>query len=636
LGPEAIRNLLEDLLGNDPSTRGLAEAIHARTGGNPFFTEEVVQTLIESGHLQGTRGAFRLVTPIEHLAVPASVQAVLAARIDRLPERDKQVLQTAAVIGKEFAEPILLAADELPEAELRAALADLRAHEFIYEQALYPVAEYAFKHPLTQEVALGSQLQERRRRTHAAVARAIEAAHADKLDEQAALLAHHSEEAGEMLVAARWHRRAAAWVGQSNLVQGMTHMHRVLALTGGVGASEERSQLRLDACISLLSQGGWRVGLSPDEAEAIFVEGRELAARAGNVDKAIALRIGYGATLGFGGDLRRYHALTREAVDLVDESTSRGPAATALGPGMGYASFLLGRLAEARQLNERAAALAEGDPSAGVETVGFSVWGQALQLCAECSASLGRLEEGRALVRQAIQVSRAHDLPEALAWALGVEVAITEYAGDYADQHAASPAAEEARRVAFEALQVAERIGSPFSRSHAYRQLGIAHILHGAWSDATEVLEEALALARAHSGLEQESHILAHLSQAYLGANDAARARARAEEAIACARAQGALYFECLGQLALARALRADPGAGAGDAIEHCLGRALELVRETEGRALEPQIIEERARLAALRGDDATAAAELRRAHGLYIEIGAGGHADRLAEEIGC
>jgi hypothetical protein len=253
LGSDAIRTLLQDLLGNDPSMRGLADAVHARTGGNPFFTEEVVQTLIESQHLQGARGSYRLVTPIERLAVPVSAQAVLAA---------------------------------------------LKAHEFVYEQTLYPVAEYAFKHPLTQEVALGSQLQERRRRTHAAVARAIEAAHATKLDEHAALLAHHWDEAGETLRAAHWYSRAAAWVGKNDPVQGVRYIQRVLALTAGLGASQERNQLRFDACMSVLGLG-WRVGLSADEAEAIFAEGRELAAVAGSVDKAIALRAGYGATLGF-------------------------------------------------------------------------------------------------------------------------------------------------------------------------------------------------------------------------------------------------------------------------------------------------------------------------------------------------
>jgi adenylate cyclase len=105
LGPEAIGELLADVLGSDPSIAALTEPIHARTGGNPFFTEEVAQTLIESGHLEGERGAYRLVTPIERLEVPANVQSVLAARIDRLPEREKRLLQIASVIGKDFPEP---------------------------------------------------------------------------------------------------------------------------------------------------------------------------------------------------------------------------------------------------------------------------------------------------------------------------------------------------------------------------------------------------------------------------------------------------------------------------------------------------------------------------------------------------
>src|SRR5262249_60248320 len=128
-------------------------------------------------------------------------------------------------------EPILLAAATRPAGEVRAALATLKTHEFVYEQALYPVAEYAFKHPLTQEVALGSQLQERRRRTHATVARAIETAHAEKLDEQAALLAHHWEEAGEALRAARWHHRAAEWLGMPGVPRPLDHFARRPPLT---------------------------------------------------------------------------------------------------------------------------------------------------------------------------------------------------------------------------------------------------------------------------------------------------------------------------------------------------------------------------------------------------------------------
>src|SRR5438093_11107591 len=107
LGPEAITELLRDLLGTDPSLAGLGDRIRKRTGGNPFFSEEVVQALAETGSLAGAKGAYRLVRPAAELRLPATVQAVLAARIDRLAEREKQVLQTAAVIGREFTEPIL-------------------------------------------------------------------------------------------------------------------------------------------------------------------------------------------------------------------------------------------------------------------------------------------------------------------------------------------------------------------------------------------------------------------------------------------------------------------------------------------------------------------------------------------------
>jgi hypothetical protein len=134
LGKEAIAELLADLLGSDPSIAALAGPIHARTGGNPFFTEEVAQTLIESGALEGKRGAYRLVTPIERLEVPATVHAVLAARIDRLPEREKRVLQVASVIGKDFAEPLLAEVAALPPDELKASLAELRRAEFLYER----------------------------------------------------------------------------------------------------------------------------------------------------------------------------------------------------------------------------------------------------------------------------------------------------------------------------------------------------------------------------------------------------------------------------------------------------------------------------------------------------------------------
>jgi class 3 adenylate cyclase len=157
LGPEATRELFADLLGMDASLRPLIERVQERTGGNPFFIEEIVQSLVETGVVAGARGAYRLLTPAAGVGLPASVQSVLAARIDRLPEREKQVLQAASVIGKKFSESILRRVADLGDGELPAALHALTSAEFLYEEALYPEAEYAFKHPRLPLAARGAQ-----------------------------------------------------------------------------------------------------------------------------------------------------------------------------------------------------------------------------------------------------------------------------------------------------------------------------------------------------------------------------------------------------------------------------------------------------------------------------------------------
>ncbi len=151
-----------------------------------------MRTLVETGALAGERGAYRLTRPVEALQVPATVQAILAARIDRLPPEEKQLLQAAAVIGKDVPYALLAAIAELPEEALRRGLAHLQAAEFLYETQLFPDLEYTFKHALTHEVAYGSLLQERRRGLHARIVAAIERLHADRLAEQVERLAHHA------------------------------------------------------------------------------------------------------------------------------------------------------------------------------------------------------------------------------------------------------------------------------------------------------------------------------------------------------------------------------------------------------------------------------------------------------------
>ena len=197
--PEASAEaFLQALLGDDGGAQHTAplQALHqmliARTQGNPFFLEESVRTLVETGVLVGEHGAYRLAKSLDTLQVPATVQALLAARIDRLPPEDKRLLQTAAVIGTEVPWPLLQAIADTPDEALYRSLAHLQAAEFLYETSLFPERAYTFKHALTHEVASGSLLQERRRALHARIVEALEALVGDRRNDQVERLAQHA------------------------------------------------------------------------------------------------------------------------------------------------------------------------------------------------------------------------------------------------------------------------------------------------------------------------------------------------------------------------------------------------------------------------------------------------------------
>ena len=192
LSPDHAHALLDSLVGRDGATAALKAGLIERTGGNPFFLEECVRTLVETGVLVGDRGTYRLARPSGEIQVPATVQAVLAARIDRLSQEDKTLLQTAAVIGKDVSFALLAVVADLPEEVLRARLIGLQRSEFLYETRLIPDLEYAFKHALTHEVTYGGLLQERRRELHARIVDAIETLHRDRLGGEIERLAHHA------------------------------------------------------------------------------------------------------------------------------------------------------------------------------------------------------------------------------------------------------------------------------------------------------------------------------------------------------------------------------------------------------------------------------------------------------------
>jgi DNA-binding NtrC family response regulator/tetratricopeptide (TPR) repeat protein len=191
LSPASAVELLQSLLGKDPSLEQLTRFLIKRSEGNPFFLEESVRTLVETQVLVGERGAYHVVQPFPALQIPVTVQALLAARIDHLSLEDKRLLQLASVIGKDVPFDLLQAIAELPEGELRGRLALLQASEFLYEKHVFPEPAYTFKHALTQEVAYGSLPERRRYAYHAAIGVRLEELYSGRIDEVVDLLAYH-------------------------------------------------------------------------------------------------------------------------------------------------------------------------------------------------------------------------------------------------------------------------------------------------------------------------------------------------------------------------------------------------------------------------------------------------------------
>ncbi len=263
LPPESAEELLQTLLGGDRSVQLLKRLLIAQTEGNPFFLEENVRTLVELGALAGERGTYRLVKDLTTIQMPRTVQAVLAARIDRLPPDEKRLLQTAAVIGKDVSFSLLHAIAEFPEDTLRLGLTHLQAAEFLYETSLFPELEYTFKHALTHEVAYGSVLHERRRVLHARIVEVIEQRDAGRLAEQVERLAHHAlrgevwekvllygRQAGAKAVARSANREAVAYFEQA--LEALTH------LPESRERREEAIDLRFDLRPALVPVGEMR------------------------------------------------------------------------------------------------------------------------------------------------------------------------------------------------------------------------------------------------------------------------------------------------------------------------------------------------------------------------------------------
>jgi class 3 adenylate cyclase/tetratricopeptide (TPR) repeat protein len=595
LPPTSTDELVQALLGDDPSLAPLTPLLRARTAGNPFFLEESVRGLVETGLLGGEPGAYRLAQPLHTLHVPATVHAVLAARIDRLPPEEKHLLQTAAVIGTEVSLGLLQAIAEVPEAPLRLGLTHLQAAEFLYETRLFPDIVYTFKHALTQQVAYETLLQERRRALHARLVEALEALAGERLAEQVERLAHHAlrgriwdkalaygRQAGEKATVQSAHREAAGYFEQA--LNALRHLPE---------QRNTRDQaidlwLALRTALNPLCDFG-RILACLREAETLATA-LDDPRRLGQISAFLSNHFYFrGAHDQASAAAQRALALAMTVEDVVLQALANQY--------LGIASQAQGDYRQAIDCFGQTVASLEGTRRRERFSQVFLPAVQSRAWLASCYAELGMFDEGRSLGEEGLQIAEAVAHPGSLmvaSWGVGL---LSLRQGDLPR---ALPLLERAVGICQDAdlptyfprmavtlggaYTLAERVADAVSlltqvmaqttatgrvnlQALGSLSLGEAHLLAGHLGEAHALVERAQALARAHQERGEQAYALrlcgdiavrreppdsdqaeAHYQQALALANELSMRPLQAH----CHRGLGTLYA-AIGQRAQAR-----------------------------------------------------------------------------------
>ena len=541
LPPAQAALLLQDHFGNDHSLALLSRNIIERAQGNPFFLEELVNALVERGDFEGEKGAYRLKGGIDTIPLPPTVQAVIAARIDRLEESAKKVLEIASVVGREISTSILDVVAGLAPAGLSEAVQHLRQAELLYDVPPFEQRLLAFRHPLIQEVAYRSLLHERRRELHSKVAQAIEGIFKDRAEERASLLAYHLEQAGENLKAAQQNIRSATWIGTNDPSQALRTWKKVRELLSNLPSSQPTDYLKMMASGQIVNFG-WREGIPAKDARIYFEEARELALALGDMRANALIHAAYGRILANGGSADEYVEKIREAKRIADEGNDPSVQIT-LKAVLCHALWLSGRMREALQMNVEATDRVHEITKVDRQTLGFDVEAWLAVLRGRTLVMLDRKEEARPFLDRVLQLESSqvdpiHYVMPSMAY---VDVAWAEENVALAQEHADR------------AFAIAIKSGNPYLRVYAQACRGLSHTVARRLTSSIEDLSDALSFARSRkAGLENEPRILADLANAYRLNGDSAAALSTVDQAIKVATERHARVAECL-----ARAVRA-------------------------------------------------------------------------------
>jgi class 3 adenylate cyclase len=400
LGDSDTAVLLAELLGSDPSVGDLAVALAERAAGNPFFAEEMVRELAQRGVLAGERGGYVCRVDVAEVAVPATVQAAIEARIDRLSAPAKRTLHAASVIGARFEAELLAALG------IDAVLDELLGAELIDQVRFTPTPEYAFRHPLIRAVAYESQLSSDRAQWHRRLAAAIESGDPASAEENAALIAEHLEAAGELPAAYGWHMRAAAWSTNREIDAARLSWERACRIADALPADDhDQLSMRIGPRTMLCATDYQNPAI--EESRRRFAELRELCTAAGDkVSLAIGMT-GLATELMYTGHSREGARLTSEQMALLESIGD-----PTLTMGLAFVGFNVwcdaGELGEVLRWSQTVIDLAAGDPAKGAGFGFGSPLAIALAWRSNARWWLGR-PEWRQDLRDAVAMARNSD-----------------------------------------------------------------------------------------------------------------------------------------------------------------------------------------------------------------------------------
>ncbi len=606
-----LEELGRELLGAHPSLSDVVQRIELRTSGNPFFFEEAVRDLLDSGYLSGAPGRYELARPIDHWHIPNNVHALLAARMDRLPDAQKRLLQIAAVIGQRWPLTLLGSMLHADPDSLTASIIALESNGFLRARPGSAQAEYAFCHPLMQEVAYSSQLESQRKAIHARLATQLQTQHpADGAPSESWLtVAHHWACAGDWARAGTWNLRAAQWASNWDIGVMREQVRTAVAHLDKAPDSVEVARNRVVARAALVRMAVV-AGVPLEETERAYQQGRMIAREKRDLRSHAELVLSYGVDWLHRGDADAACALTAQAAGLIRVA--------AVGtPDFSFAEYALYTHNVAGRLEDSALLCSD---LLGPDWVRQPLSAANYRARAEYAAHLcyrGQLARARAEL-EAILKAFPHD-DNTGAWVNAFLVDWAVFSGDVS--HVMNDAQK--------SLKHAEAFGSPQYRARALRAVAEAACLQGQHEAALAPLEEIHILYTSESNLAIfRGAYLSVLAEAYRGAGDAARAAAAAEEAIPICRAQHSRIQEIMAWSVLLSLPRDGHWVGR---VPYGLTRLEELIAFTGANAFLPWLCQCQARWAT----DADQRMEWQlQAAEHFASIGADGHFQRLGVVI--